>query len=70
MGFFRNQEEKLAARILRWQHEKQMVPMPPESEIQRNAGRIVEDAHRIAKERGGNLLDIMKELVQDFLKKK
>jgi len=55
---------------LRWQHEKQKVPMPPESEIQRNAGRIVEDAHRIAKERGGNLLDIMKELVQDFLKKK
>jgi hypothetical protein len=70
MGFFRNQEEKLAARILRWQHEKQKVPMPPESEIRQNAGRIVEDAHRIAKERGGNLLDIMKELVQDFLKKK
>jgi len=70
MGFFRNQEEKLAVRILRWQHEKQKVPMPPESEIRRNAGRIVEDAHRIAKERGGNLLDIMKELVQDFLKKK
>jgi hypothetical protein len=70
MGFFRNQEEKLTARILRWQHEKQKVPMPPESEIRRNAGRIVEDAHRIAKERGGNLLDIMKELVQDFLKKK
>ena len=55
---------------MRWQHEKQKVPMPPESEIRRNAGRIVEDAHRIAKERGGNLLDIMKELVQDFLKKK
>ena len=69
MGFFRNQEEKLAARILRWQHEKQKVPMPPESEIRRDAGRIVEDAHRIAKERGGNLLDIMKELVQDFFKK-
>jgi hypothetical protein len=70
MGFFRNQEEKLAARILRWQHEKQKMPMPPESEIRRHAGRIVDDAHRIAKERGGNLLDIMKELVQDFLKKK
>jgi len=70
MGFFRNQEENLAARFLRWQYEKQKLPAPPESDIQQQAGRIVDDAHRIAKERGGNLLDIMKELVQDFLKKK
>jgi hypothetical protein len=70
MGFFRNQEENLAARFLRWQYEKQKLPAPPESDIQQQAGRIVDDAHRIAKERGGNLLDIMKELVLDFLKKK
>jgi hypothetical protein len=70
MGFFRNQEENLAARFLRWQYEKQKLPAPPESDIQQQAGRIVDDAHRIAKERGGNLLDIMKELVRDFLKKK
>ena len=70
MGFLRNQEEKLAARFLRWQCEKQKLPAPSESDIQQHAGRIVDDAHRIAKERGGNLLDIMKELVQDFLKKK
>jgi hypothetical protein len=70
MGFFRNQEEKLAARFLRWQYEKQNLPAPPEADMRRHAGRIVEDAHRIAKERGGNLLDIMKELVQEFLKKK
>lgn len=70
MGFFRNQEEKLAARFLRWQYEKQKLPAPPEPDIQQQAGKIVVDAHRIAKERGGNLLDIMKELVQDFLKKK
>jgi hypothetical protein len=70
MGFFRNQEEKLAARFLRWQYEKQKLPAPPEADILQQAGRIVDDAHRIARERGGNLLDIMKELVQDFLKKK
>ena len=70
MGFFRNQEQNLAARFLRWQYEKQNLPAPPESDIQQQAGRIVDDAHRIAKERGGNLLDIMKELVQEFLKKK
>jgi excinuclease UvrABC nuclease subunit len=69
MGFIRTQEEKLAARFLRWQHEKQQRPLPPESEILRQAVRIVDEAHRIAKDRGGNLLDIMKELVRDFLKK-
>lgn len=70
MGFFRNQEEKIATRFLRWQYEKQKLPAPSESDIHQHAERIVDDAHRIAKERGGNLLDIMKELVQDFLKKK
>jgi hypothetical protein len=70
MGFIRDQEEKLAARILRWQHEKHKLPMPPESEVRRHAGRIVDEAHRIAKARGGNLLDIMKELINDFFSKK
>jgi hypothetical protein len=70
MGFFRSQEEKLALRILRWQHEKQQMTLPAEPELRQHAARIVDDAHRIAKERGGNLLDIMKELVNDFLKRK
>lgn len=70
MGFFRNQEEKLAARILRWQYEKQKLPLPPEPDILRDASRIVAEAHRIARERGGSLLEIMKELVSDFFRKK
>jgi hypothetical protein len=70
MGFIRQQEEKLAARFLRWQYEKQRLPLPAESDVQRLSARVVDDAHRIARERGGNLLDIMKELVQDFLRKK
>jgi hypothetical protein len=70
MGFIRQQEEKLAARFLRWQYEKQKMPAPAESDLKHLAARIVEEAHRIGRERGGNLLDIMKELVQDFFKKK
>lgn len=70
MGFIRQQEEKLAVRFLRWQYEKQMMPTPAESDLKRLAARIVDDAHRIGRERGGNLLDIMKELVQEFFKKK
>ncbi len=70
MGFIRQQEEKLAVRFLRWQYEKQKTPTPAESDLKRLAARIVDDAHRIGRERGGNLLDIMKELVQEFFKKK
>jgi hypothetical protein len=70
MGFIRQQEEKLAARFLRRQYEKQGLPLPAESDLQRLSARVVDEAHRIGRERGGNLLDIMKELVQDFFKKK
>lgn len=70
MGFIRNQEEKLAARFLRWQYQKQGLPAPADDELLRHAGQIVDEAHRIGRQRGGNLLDIMKELVADFLKKK
>jgi hypothetical protein len=70
MGFVRNQEEKLAARFMRWQYQKQGLPAPDGQELLQQAARIVDDAHRIARQRGGNLLDIMKELAADFLKKK
>jgi hypothetical protein len=69
MAFFRAQQEKLAARYLRWQYEKSHAPAPDEAQLRRHAARIVDDAHRIARERGGNLLDIMKELVREFFRK-
>jgi len=69
MGFIRHQEEKLAAKFLRWQYEKQKLPLPSEVDLMTQAARIVDEAHRIARERGGTLFEIMKELVRDFLKK-
>jgi len=69
MGFIRNQEEKLAAKFLRWQYEKQKLPLPAEAELMTQTARIVDEAHRIARERGGNLLEIMKELVSGFFNK-
>jgi hypothetical protein len=70
MGFIRHQEEKLAAKFLRWQYEKQKLPLPAEADLMTQTVRIVDEAHRIARERGGNLLEIMKELVSGFLEKK
>ncbi len=70
MSFFKKQEEKLAARFLRWQYEKERLPLPAEAELMQQAARIVSEAHRIGRERGGNLLAIMKEVVADFMRKK
>jgi hypothetical protein len=68
MGFFRRQEERLAIRFLIWQYEKMGLPIPPPSDLKQKGEKIVDDAHRIARERGGNILTIMKELISDLRK--
>ena len=68
MGFIRQQEERLAARFLTWQYEKLKKPIPREAELGSQAARIVEDAHRIARERGHNVVSIMKDLIADIKK--
>ena len=70
MSFFRQQEEKLAMRFLRWQYEKLDTAIPADPELEQQAVRIVAEAHRIAKERGRNVLTIIKEIVSDISKGK
>ncbi len=70
MGFFRQQQEKMAMKYLVWQHQKMNIPIPPNSQLQQQAVKIVNDAHKIAKERGKNVLGIMKELAEDIKKDK
>jgi hypothetical protein len=43
--------------------------VPAISNLQIQAGKIVDDAHRIARDRGGNIISIIKELVDDLKKK-
>ncbi len=68
MGFIRQQEEKLAVRFLNWQYEKLKKPIPDEAELVSQATRIVEEAHRIARERGRNVVSIIKDLIGDIKK--
>jgi hypothetical protein len=68
MGFFRQQEEKLAMRFLTWQYQKLKIPVPSEAELARQAGKIVEEAHQIARQRGSNVVAIMKDLISDLKK--
>ncbi len=68
MGFIRQQEEKLTVRFLSWQYEKLKKPIPDEGELSSQAAKIVEEAHRIARERGRNVLSIIKDLIADIKK--
>ena len=68
MGFFRQQEERLAVRFLTWQYQKLDKPIPHEAELKAQAVKIVAEAHRIARERGRNVVAIIKDLVNDIKK--
>jgi hypothetical protein len=69
MGFIRRQEIQLAIKFLVWQYQKTNIPVPEHSALEQQAGKIVDDAHRIARERGSNVLSIIKELASDLKKK-
>ncbi len=69
MGFFRKQEEQMALRCLRWHYSKSDQPEPDEDILRRKASEVVEDAHRIAAQRGRNVLGILKEMLEDIKKR-
>ncbi len=69
MGFIRRQEIQLAIKFLVWQYQKANIPISEHSDLEQQAGKIVDDAHRIARERGSNVLSIIKELASDLKKK-
>ena len=68
MGFFRQQEERLAIRFLTWQYQKLNQPVPDDAELKLQAAKIVQEAHRIARERGRNVMAIVKDLVNEIKK--
>jgi len=68
MGFIRRQEERLAMRYLMSQFQRMNLPMPARSKLQGQACKIVDDAHRIARETGGTVISIIKEMIDDLKK--
>lgn len=68
IGFLKQQEIRLALKLLKWRYENTKTPMPDESALREHAQKLVEDAHRIAKERGNNVIGIIKELIDDIRK--
>ncbi len=68
MGFFKQQEERLAIRLITWRYQKLGKTVPNQAELNIQASQIVADAHRIARERGRNVVAIIKDLVNDIKK--
>jgi hypothetical protein len=61
MNHIRQSELKLAKSILRWKLQKEGSPPPENSDLDVAASRLLDEAREIAKKRGINLLDILKE---------
>lgn len=70
MGFFKQQEERLAVRYLIWRYQRAKVPVPAKQALEKQATVIVEEAHGIARKRGRNVIAIIKELIDDVRKEK
>ena len=68
-GFVRSQEKRLAIRLLSWQYKRVNLSLPAIEELERQADRLVDDAHRIARESGRNVMSIIKEMIADVKKK-
>ncbi|MES0445764.1 MAG: hypothetical protein ABUJ92_04400, partial [Desulfobacterales bacterium] len=68
MGILRRQEKRLAIRLLSWQYKRVNLSLPAIEELERQADRLVDDAHRIARESGRNVMSIIKEMIADVKK--
>jgi hypothetical protein len=54
---------------LAWRYQKLKTPVPDDAQLKLQAAQIVAEAHRIARERGRNVIAIIKDLVEDIIKK-
>ncbi len=70
MGLIRRQEERLAIQLLSWQYQRRKLAVPAYPELERQAAKLVDEAHRIAKERGRNVMAIVKDLAGDLKNEK
>jgi hypothetical protein len=61
LDYIRQSELRLAKSILRWKLQKEGSPPPNNSDLDAAASRLLDEAREIAKQRGMNLLDILKE---------
>ena len=66
MGFIRNKKINLARRLLAHQYDQRGLPRPTPEDLLRQAAAVVDEASRIARQRGRNMLEILQDLVRDL----
>ncbi|UCG11329.1 MAG: hypothetical protein JSU72_12340 [Deltaproteobacteria bacterium] len=66
LSHLRQSELKLAKAILRWKAQKEGQPLPEAEELDAAASRILDQAREIARKRGKNLYEILKEEAQEL----
>ncbi|MBU0992914.1 MAG: hypothetical protein KJ737_10515 [Proteobacteria bacterium] len=67
-GFIRKQEIRMTVKLLKWHYERQKLNLPDSGYLDKQAAGIVDEAHRIAKERGKNVVEIVKDLIKNLKK--
>jgi hypothetical protein len=63
-GFVRKQEVAFAKRLIVWKYKESGTVLPDNAAILVYAEKVVDDAHNIAKKRGSNVLEIMKDTIK------
>ena len=58
----------MAMRFLAWRYQKLKTPVPDDAQLKIQAAQIVAEAHRIARERGRNVVAIIKDLIEEIKK--
>ncbi len=65
-GFIRQQEIAFAKKLLVWKFQKNGTALPEDALLSAHAEKVVADAHVIARKRGKNILEIVKQQIDDF----
>jgi len=63
--FYKTSGRAFSNPFLVWKYQKMNLVVPGNPTLQSQGSKIVDEAHRIARERGGNIIAIIKELVND-----
>jgi len=66
----RQSELRLTKSILRWKFQREGRPPLEKGELDAAASRLLDEAREIARKRGKNLFDILKEEAKDFFNSK
>lgn len=64
----RSAEKKLTKGVIKWKLRRLGLPTPNEETLEKGSERIVDEAHRVVKDRGKGILEELKQAKEEFLK--